>query len=91
MQTFVEALRAPWFHMSLIGSVRSVSRLGGTIARFSRVRCSSPSSVEVRPTTLTSRNGSLSSAVVRLGRTYKQVCRSIAHGGFPRLQRHPET
>jgi len=48
------------------------SRLCGTIARFSRVRCSSQSSVAARPAGLTSQNGSWSSAVIHLFRTYKQ-------------------
>ena len=53
-------------------SARSAGRSGEAIARISRVRCSPPSSVEVRPIALTSRNSPQRFPVVHLFRTYKQ-------------------
>ena len=71
MQILVEVCRAQWGYVDR-RSVRIATSPGEVIARFSRVRCSPPSSVEVQPTDLTSRNGSRASAEVRLFRTYKQ-------------------
>ena len=53
-------------------SARRASRLRAAIARFSRVRCSSPSSVDVRLASLTSENRSQWFAGIHLFRTYKQ-------------------